>query len=184
MTHLTLMPGGEAPAIQQLFTADCPNSFHVVVRGSELAIENYCGRFFEWLADTSDDELVELLGDYDWSACVDGFYVVEGHVVRHAEDGEHEWQLDRVRPLTNEEWGRYRSGAEIWPPEHFASSPTEPEDTSNEARELLDAGKGWLEWRRNIEIDLSGAEHRLVTALFALMDEGDHAATAVPDKDR
>ena len=186
MPTLTLMPGGEAPSIQSQYTPDCPNWLFAIVHDQEISIESSCGRYFEWLDDCGDD-IAELINDADCSALADGLYVVEGHVVTHLvildhNDRETEWYFDRVRPLESAEWHRYREGADIWDPAHIDPAFTEQvvDEVTSEFQALLEAGKGWLAWRRNLEIDLCPAEIALVAAVHALghEDEGDSSVSS------
>lgn len=177
MPILTLMPGGEAPGAQSQYTPDCPNWILVVVHDQEIAIESWCGRYFEYI-DNYTDDIAELITDADFSEILDGLYVVEGHVAPSYNGNEGattEWHFDLIRALKPAEWQCYREGIEIWDLAYFDPAFVEHvvDEAANELHALLDAGKGWLAWRRNIEIDLSEAEIQLVAAVHALMDEGD-----------
>lgn len=171
MPTLTLMPGGEAPGAQSQYLPDCPNWVLVVIYDQEIAIESWCGRYFEWL-DNQGDDVAELIADADCSTLEDGLYVVEGQVSTES-GAAAEWIFERIRSLEPAEWQRYREGGDVWDPKHLDPAFVElaVDETASEFQALLDAGKGWLEWRRTLGIDLSAVEIQLMAAIHALTDE-------------
>lgn len=175
MPTLTLIQGDDGVSTSSQFTADCPNWLFVAVNDQELSLESWCGRYFEQL-DNLNEDIREMVCDADCGGVPDGLYVIEGHAGDQldpdAENRETEWIFDRLRPISPEEWARYCAGEPVWDPAHYDPDFVVPNviETASEIHELVEASRGWLDWRKQLEIPLCSVEVRLISALQALED--------------
>ena len=110
--------------VPSIYSKKCPNVALVVVRGNGVKVIDTMGPHFENCPE--DIVLVEEHAD----VAGNGVYVVELRFVRG--DG---WETDDDvefdgRPLTDDEWERWKEWDDPWPPDWWAPNEgSKPEDT-------------------------------------------------------